>query len=307
MPHVRDEITKLEKQLQALKLEQQLQELKRQAAQQQAQDAAIEVEEIHEETRPVGRQHSDGQHTALPAASRSPYALPAAIMAAALIIGGAIIFKGKDSAAGNVPQKAAAVAAGSAPAAPQPQAPPPPAPDQKVDVSVDDDPFLGPKDAPVTIVAFEDFQCPFCGRLNTDVVPQLIEKYVKTGKLRYVYRDYPLPFHQYAQKSHEAAECADEQGKFWDMHKKLYANQSALDVPSLKKYAGETGLNQSKFDQCLDSGKYKNEVQKDYQDGSKIGVSGTPTLYINGRPIVGAQPLASFTAVIDEELKKLGK
>lgn len=254
-----------------------------------------------------------GEATTIPAGIAQPawkntYVLSAAIIGASLLIAGVLLGDGKKAGVEKV--ATAPAAAPQAPAAaPQqaPQAQALQAPSAPVTVSVDDDPFLGKKDAPVTIVAFEDFQCPFCARLNQDVVPKLIEQYVKPGKLRYVYRDYPLPFHQFAQKAHEAGECADDQSKFWEMHKEIYANQSALDVPNLKTYAGKIGLNQSKFDQCLDSGKYKDEVAKDYAEGSSYGVSGTPTLYVNGRQVVGAQPLASFTSIIDEELKKLGK
>ena len=305
MSNLHEQIQKLEKQLETLKLEQQLQDFRQQAAQGETQDLAVEVKEIHEDVH-WGTDHHPAKQGVAQAASRNPYLLPATIVAAALIVGGAVFYKGRGND-GSSKTAGAVAQASSAPIAAQPQAAAPQAPSTPVNVSVDDDPSLGKKDAPVTIVAFEDFQCPFCGRLNTDVVPQLIEKYVKTGKARYVYRDYPLPFHQFAQKSHEAGECADEQGKFWEMHKELYANQNALDVPNLKTYAGKIGLNQSKFDQCLDSGGYKEEVAKDYADGSAAGVSGTPTLFINGRIVVGAQPLASFTAIIDEELKKLGK
>jgi len=254
-----------------------------------------------------------GETTTLPAGVAQPawkntYVLSAAIIGGALLIAGVLLGDGKKAGVEKVATAPAVAPQAPAAAPPQaPQAPAPQAPSAPVNVSVDDDPFRGEKDAPVTIVAFEDFQCPFCGRLNTDTVPKLIEQYIKTGKLRYVFRDYPLPFHQFAQKAHEAGECADDQGKFWEMHKELYANMSALDVPNLKTYAGKIGLNQSKFDQCLDSGKHKDEVQKDYTEGSSYGVSGTPTLYVNGRQVVGAQPLASFTSIIDEELKKLGK
>jgi len=174
--------------------------------------------------------------------------------------------------------------------------------EQKIQVSADDDPVKGDKNAPVTIIEFSDFQCPYCERFYTQTLPLIDEKYIKTGKVKIVFRDFPLGFHQYAKKASEASECADQQGKFWDYHDKLFENQKALDISSLKQYAKELGLDTAKFDTCLDSGSMASEVQKDLTDGSKYGVSGTPSFFINGINLVGAQPFAAFEQVIEQEL-----
>jgi len=190
------------------------------------------------------------------------------------------------------------------PAANQPQPP------SKIEVSVDDDPVKGSKNAPVTIVEFSDFQCPFCARFFEQTLPQIEENYIKTGKVKFVYRDFPLSFHQYAQKAAEAAECADEQEKFWEYHDVLFQKQSewsSTGVAKFKEYATTLGLNTSKFNECLDSGKYSDEVQKDFKDGSSYGVSGTPTFYVNGIEVVGAQPYTAFQQIIDQELGKLNR
>jgi len=119
-----------------------------------------------------------------------------------------------------------------------------------------------------------------------------------------VYRDFPLSFHQNAQKAAEAAECSGEQGKYYEFHNKIFENQSAIDVASLKTYASEIGLDQTAFDTCLDSGAMSAEVQADFADGQAYGVSGTPTLFINGTKIVGAQPFSVIEQAIEAELAK---
>jgi len=174
----------------------------------------------------------------------------------------------------------------------------------RIEVSVDDDPVRGSENAPVTIIEFSEFECPFCGRFFQQTLPQIEENYIKTGKVRHVFRDFPLTFHQYAQKAAEASECADEQGKFWEYHDKLFENQNALDTGSLKQYAKDLGLDTAKFNSCLDSGKMTSEVQKDFSDGAQSGVSGTPTFFINGIQIVGAQPYSAFEQLIEQELNK---
>ena len=189
-----------------------------------------------------------------------------------------------------------------------PAAPTPPAPAPSGNpASADDDAFLGEEDAPVTIVEFTDYQCPFCGRHFTQTFGQIKSTYIDTGKVKYVTRDYPLSFHPFAQKASEATECAEDQDAFWEMHDKLFANQTALDVASLKSYAGGLGLNQTKFDDCLDSGTHAAEVQKDMADGSASGISGTPGFWVIGKDgkgelVSGAQPFASFQAAIERHL-----
>jgi len=170
------------------------------------------------------------------------------------------------------------------------------------DVSAEDTRAKGPRNAPVTIVEFAEFQCPFCAQ-GAGTVKQLEEKY--GDKIRVVFRDFPLVgFHQYASKSAEAGSCANEQGKFWEMYDKLFANQSNLKVPDLKQYAAELKLDVGQFNQCLDSGKYAKTWQQDTDEGSQYGVTGTPTFFVNGRMLVGNVPLDKFSQVIDEELQR---
>jgi protein-disulfide isomerase len=162
-------------------------------------------------------------------------------------------------------------------------------------------PFRGGANAPVTIVEFSDYQCPFCKRAE-GVIDQVVEKY--GDKVKVVFRDFPLPMHNQARLAHEAANCAAEQGtdKFWQYHAKLFANQQALGEDKLKSYAGEVGLNQAKFDECLAKKPFKAAIDKDIAAGQKVGVTGTPAFFINGRMVTGAQPLEKFQEVIDEEL-----
>jgi protein-disulfide isomerase len=189
-------------------------------------------------------------------------------------------------------------AAAAPPPAPTAAAAPPP-PAEKQDISAGDAPSKGPKNAPVTIVAWSDFQCPFCSRVNP-TIKQIEETY--KGKVRIAFKHQPLPFHNNAQVAAEASLAAHEQGKFWEMHDKMFANQQALDRPNLEKYAQELGLNMARFKAALDSGKFKEKVQKDSADGMKVGANGTPTFFINGNKVEGAQPFDAFKSVIDREL-----
>lgn len=160
-------------------------------------------------------------------------------------------------------------------------------------------PSKGDPKAPITIVEFSDFECPFCGRAEP-AIRRVLDEY--KGKVRLVYRDYPLPFHAKAQKASEAALCADDQGKYWDMHQKLFDNQQALEVPQLKEYARGLGLDAGKFDACLDQGAKAKTIDVSKKDGAAIGVNGTPAFFINGRPLSGAQPFEKFKEIIDAEL-----
>ena len=178
----------------------------------------------------------------------------------------------------------------------------PTAPLEKQDVKYDGAPILGEEDAPVTMVEFSDFQCPYCARFFEQTFPQLKENYIKTGKVKLAFRHLPLSFHQYAQKTAEASECANEQGKFWEYHDTVFNNQDQLSDTILSTWAGEIGLDVKKFDDCLESGKYKEKVQADSNDAGSYGVSGTPSFFINGKLLVGAQPYEAFQQVIDAEL-----
>ncbi len=198
---------------------------------------------------------------------------------------------------GGPPKSAAARAAAPQPA---PGAQPAPTAAKKVDIPADA-PSHGPKHAKVTVVEFSDFQCPFCSRA-VPVLTKIEETYGKD--VRVVFRHQPLPMHDKAKLAAEASMAANEQGKFWQYHDKLFSNQGALDRASLEKYAQELGLNMEKFKSALDSGKFRSRVEADSTAGSALGASGTPTFFINGRQIVGAQPYESFQATIDEEIKR---
>ena len=162
-------------------------------------------------------------------------------------------------------------------------------------------PAKGPSAAPVTIVEFSDFQCPFCSKAE-ETVTKVLKTY--DGKVRVVFRDFPLPFHPQAQKAAEAAHCAGDQGKYWEMHEKLFANQKALEPPALKGYAKDLGLDQGKFDRCLDSGDKAKVVDSNRKAGEKVGVTGTPAFFVNGYQLSGAQPFEEFKSIIDSELAR---
>lgn len=181
-----------------------------------------------------------------------------------------------------------------------------PSPQQspRASVSADNDPVKGLGSAPVTVIEFSDFECPFCARFVEQTLPQIEEKYIRTGKVKLVFRDFPLPFHRNAQKAHQAAECADEQGRFWEYHDLLFKNYRSLDKESLKKYAKNIGLNMTEFNECLNSEKMASEVQEDLNHGSQYGVRGTPTFFINGIELVGAQPYSAFEQIIEQELNR---
>ncbi len=162
-----------------------------------------------------------------------------------------------------------------------------------------DRPAKGPANAPVEIIEFSDFQCPYC--LNAfPTVNQVISTY--GDRIHFVYRHYPLANHPRARPAAEAAQCAHEQGKFWEYHDRLFGNQAALGDADLKQHAASLGLDVGQFNACYDSQKYKADVDTDIRAGDEAGVSGTPAFYINGRMLSGAQPFEVFKRVIDEEL-----
>jgi len=172
----------------------------------------------------------------------------------------------------------------------------------RIKVATEGEPAKGPANAPVTIVEFSDFQCPFCGRVEPTIA-QIEQKY--GSQVRFVFRQFPLTsIHPMAQKAAEASLCANEQGKFWEMHDAMFADQQKLEVPDLKAKAGKLGLDQAKFDQCLDTGKYVQKIKDDTKAGAVAGVNGTPAFFINGRSLSGAQPYDALAQAIDEELAK---
>lgn len=172
-----------------------------------------------------------------------------------------------------------------------------------VNISLEGEPILGNPDARVTMVEFSDFQCSFCARYVQTTFPQLKKEYVDTGKVKIVFKNFPLPIHQNAEMAAEAGECAFEQGKFWEYKEILFNNQANLSVENLKKYAQDFGLDTGKFNDCLDSKKFEEEVKRDLNEGVNVGVDGTPTFFINGEMLVGAQPFSVFKEVIEEKLK----
>ncbi len=193
-----------------------------------------------------------------------------------------------------------------------------PALGQKVNVALGHLPVLGDKNAKVTVIEFSDFQCPFCERYFNDAEKGIIKDYVNTGNVKFSYRHFPLTsIHPNAYKASSASECANEQGKFWEYHDLLFQNQttwSNLDstgaVAKFKEYAGTLGLNTGSFSSCLNSDKYKADIDKDISDGTAAGVNGTPATFVDGSMVqvngnsVGAAPYSMFKTIIDQELSK---
>ena len=208
------------------------------------------------------------------------------VLIAVVIIGGIFLFTGNGNGNGVQPTQ-------------------PTQQQGKVSASIDDDAFIGSEDAPVTIIEFSDYQCPFCGRFWSQTLPLIKSEYIDTGKVKLVYRDFPLDsIHPFATPAAEAAECVrDEAGgsdeAYFDYHDKIFANQASLSESSLKQWAQELGYN---IDSCLSSGKFKAEVQKDLADAQSAGGRGTPFFVINGIPISGAQPFSVFQQAIESEL-----
>jgi protein-disulfide isomerase len=173
----------------------------------------------------------------------------------------------------------------------------------RVPVELDGAPVRGNPSAPVTVLEFSDFQCPYCVRARPTVA-RVRETY--GDKVRWAFRHFPLPpdVHPLAQKAGEAAACAGEQGKFWEMHDRLWASNGMLEVPELKSAAAAVGVDSARFAECLDSGRHAGLVERDLGAGAGWGVSGTPAFFVNGRPLVGAQPFEVFQQVIDDELER---
>jgi protein-disulfide isomerase len=158
----------------------------------------------------------------------------------------------------------------------------------------------GPADAPITLVEYGDFHCPFCKRVQPTIT-EVLAKY--NGSIRMVYKDFPIDsLHPQARAAAEAARCAGEQGKFWEFHDRIYAGDPDATAPTMQKYAQEVGLDAARFEACRSTRKYQSQVQADILEGTKLGVSGTPGFYINGRFLSGAQPIDAFSKIIDEEL-----
>ena len=185
-----------------------------------------------------------------------------------------------------------------------------------IKISMDNDPIIGNPDAPITIIEFSDFQCPFCARFHTQTLPLIMNEYIQEGKVKLVFRDFPIQsIHPNALPASVAAECANEQSKFKEMHDALFENQNewnnqeTADALALfSQYATEIKLDQEVFDACLTSGKYIEEIRNDLEDGREYGVSGTPGFFVGNDQIgyvelKGAQPFESFKKIIDTQLE----
>ncbi len=166
------------------------------------------------------------------------------------------------------------------------------------DVDIQGGELRGSKDAPVTLVEFADFQCPYCAKVNP-IILQLEKEY--GDKLAVVYKDFPLPMHKDAEKAAEGARCAGEQGKYWEYHDLLFSSH-LTDLPSLKKHASELSLDQARFDTCLDSGAEAAGVKKDLEDGMKLGLSGTPSFFANGHFFSGAPDASVFHEIVSTQM-----
>lgn len=194
-------------------------------------------------------------------------------------------------------------------------APPPPKP-ESILLGIDDDPLKGDRKARLVLIEFSDFQCPYCARFVRETLPEIEKDYIKTGKLKYVFRDFPIASaHKDAFKAALAAGCALDQGKYWEMHDRLFENQAAFTVYNLTQNAEAIGLNKETFQQCLNKNEYETEVQSDFADGLKAGVNQTPTFFLGltepNSPkvkvltvITGAKPYAVFKAAIESALQQ---
>lgn len=257
---------------------------------------AIEETEIQREIESVGEysvekiEDTEKEKNVKEDYSRPNLSVPISIIIAGLIIAGAIIINGdggkKTISTGQIAQNLPVndTQPLEAPAIAQ------------FDITKNDH-IRGNFDSPITLVEFSCFECPFSARHNPTLI-KILDDY--KGKVRLVYKHFPLGFHPNAQKAAEASECADEQGKFWEYHDKLFENfQLGYSIENFKQWAKDLGLNSGKFNDCLDSGKFAQKVQADFQEGSAKGVNGTPATFINGQLVSGALPFDSFKQTID--------
>lgn len=253
-----------------------------------------------EKLEELADQENDQPSEAKKQSAANPYLVPFSILVAGLIVAGAVVYsrgqiafplganagnsgQGKDTLAGNLPS-------------PENNQGP-------VAFNItQDDHIRGNFSAPVTLVEFSDFECPFCER-HFPTMNKILSDY--QGKARLVYKHFPLSIHPNSQKAAESSECAAEQGKFWQYHDKLFQGQpTGFSTEKFKQWARDLGLDSGRFDSCLDSGKYASKVKKDYQEGISKGVNGTPATFVNGQLISGAYPYDTFKQAIDALLNK---
>ncbi len=174
---------------------------------------------------------------------------------------------------------------------------------------------LGKADAPLVLIEYTDYQCPFCKRFYDQTFPEIKKNMIDTGKVSFISRNLPLPFHQHAQKAAQAAFCAGEQGKYWEMRDALFRNQNKLEVEAILGYAKDLSLKADLFKSCMDDGKTAKEISDEAAYAGTLGISGTPTFVlgrpkgdsVEGRKIVGAQPYAAFDAAVNELLGAGGR
>lgn len=178
--------------------------------------------------------------------------------------------------------------------------------------TIKDDPFLGKADAPLTLVEFSDFQCPFCRKFFTNTLPELKKNYINTGKMKYVFKDLPLSFHKQAQKAAEASHCAGDAGKYWEMHDRLFTKPREQGISNLIRHAKDLGLDVHSFEKCLNDGKYAESIKKDIATARTNGLTGTPSFVlgkinnkgeVEGKIIRGAVPYETFKSMIETALK----
>ena len=226
---------------------------------------------------------------------QSPLVIPGAILLAGVIIAGAVMYSGggRTAEAPDADGQAAAVATSE---------------DAKMLLDAEPGDFvLGNPEAPVTLVEFADFQCPFCGKYFKETLPRVKDAYIKTGQVKFIFRDFAF-LGEESFRAAEAARCAGEQGKFWDYHDYLYGhqkgeNEGAFSDANLKKFADVLKLDRTLFDACFDSGKYRDAVERESMLGKELGVSGTPTTFVNGKAITGAIPFSSLDKDIQSALE----
>ncbi|MDP3770613.1 MAG: DsbA family protein [Candidatus Sungbacteria bacterium] len=241
---------------------------------------------------PENQEHDIGHSRDDKPEGPGPYVIPFSIVLAGVIIAGAIMFTNSGGSSEN--GKLSAQVKDTV--------------ENKADLTLlpGNGPVLGDPNAPVTIVEFADFQCPFCGRFFKTTGKEVIETYVKTGKAKFIYRDFAF-LGEESEWASQAARCAGDQGKYWQYHDYLYEhqngeNEGAFAKAKLKGFAAALGLTASQFNECLDSGKYEADVKSDTEAGRSFGVSGTPSTFVNGKMITGAVPFSEFKTEIEAAL-----
>jgi len=225
----------------------------------------------------------------------------AALLPLTFVVGVAVgyIFWGRSTP--NATAGDTAAVAPAAEAAPAQAAQVQPEQVQRYDIPEDDDPVFGPNEAPITIVEFSDFECPYCRRWHLEVWPQIQAAYA--DEVRLIFRDFPLStIHANATPAAAAANCAGEQDSYWEFNELLFSMEMGLDKNAYEQYASQLNLDMDAFNECLDSGRQNDEINGDYEYAANLGVRSTPTFFVNGIPLVGAQPFEVFQDLIEQEL-----